>query len=138
MRSFDHVDLALIGLLTMAAGTVFGGCGGASGNAGSDGSVSADASLPDPDAGDSNGHVGSAVCQSCHPTIHASFSQHGHNFAMNRIVGAAPSYPESTVPAPPTGYAYDDGSIVMHRCNRNRVFAFPTASTLDVVPGLTA
>lgn len=54
-------------------------------------------------------YVGSETCSECHEELHASFAQTGHKWALNAVVdGEPPNYPESEVPDPPEGYAWED------------------------------
>jgi hypothetical protein len=66
-------------------------------------------------------YIGSAACISCHqetdPDLVAKHAIHGHAFKLNRIEGAAPTYPaEGTragVPNPPAGFAYTNVAYVI-------------------------
>jgi len=57
--------------------------------------------------------VGSATCATCHTEIAATFANTGHPFKLNKVDGAAPTYPFSTVPATPTGYSWTDVTYVI-------------------------
>ncbi|MBU1023347.1 cytochrome c family protein [bacterium] len=58
------------------------------------------------------GYVGSTACSGCHNDYYYDWSYHGHGFAINKVLGAAPDYPFSTVPSPPAGLDWTDISYV--------------------------
>lgn len=59
-------------------------------------------------------YVGSAACGECHADLYASYSDTGHANALTEIVdGAAPSFPFSSISAPPDGYTWDDIAYVI-------------------------
>ncbi|MBU1022700.1 cytochrome c3 family protein, partial [bacterium] len=64
---------------------------------------------PTPD----NMNVGSDVCGACHTTKHENWSQMGHHYMLNKVEGAEPDYPFSTVPNPPPGYTWADISYML-------------------------
>jgi len=57
-------------------------------------------------------YIGSAACKACHPAKATSHRIHGHGFALQRLTGAAPSFPPAAiragVPNPPAGKAWTD------------------------------
>ncbi len=57
--------------------------------------------------------IGSDACQSCHSDIYANFIKSGHPYKLNKVSGAAPTYPYSSVPNPPSGYTWDDITYVI-------------------------
>ncbi|RMD62368.1 hypothetical protein D6833_07040, partial [Candidatus Parcubacteria bacterium] len=61
-------------------------------------------------------YVGSSTCQTCHSTIYDDVMKSGHPHKLKKIEGAAPTYPEGTsegVPAPPTGFTWNDITYVI-------------------------
>ncbi|MFQ5868934.1 MAG: multiheme c-type cytochrome [Candidatus Zixiibacteriota bacterium] len=60
-------------------------------------------------------YLGSAACQTCHSDIYADFLKTGHPYKLNDAsdVAAGGHYPYSTVPAPPSGYTWDDVTYVI-------------------------
>jgi len=59
-------------------------------------------------------YVGSDVCGGCHTTTFNDFAKTGHPYKLNKVVdGQPPTYPFSTVPAPPAGYTWDDVTYVI-------------------------
>lgn len=62
-------------------------------------------------------YIGSAACSACHPNYAEPFSLHGHGFALNRILGGPPTFPDAAtradVPNPPAGKNWTDVSYVI-------------------------
>jgi len=59
------------------------------------------------------GYVGSATCNTCHATAYAEVFDSGHPYKLNKVDGAAPTYPFSTVPNPPAGVNWADVTYVI-------------------------
>lgn len=55
-----------------------------------------------------SGYVGSATCAECHEEISSEHAATGHAFILNRIEGAAPTYPHGEEIEPPVGTTWDD------------------------------
>ena len=59
-------------------------------------------------------YVGSDVCGGCHTNTFNDFAKTGHPYKLNKVVdGQPPTYPFSTVPAPPAGYTWSDVTYVI-------------------------
>ena len=61
------------------------------------------------------GYVTGSACQDCHPAAYtAVFEQSGHPYKLNKVEGAAPTYPngQPTLPTP-AGTTWDDFSYVI-------------------------
>ncbi len=62
----------------------------------------------------SSAYVGSAQCQACHEDYYEKVFDSAHPYKLNKVVnGQPPTYPFSTVPAPPAGVTWDDVSYVI-------------------------
>jgi len=62
----------------------------------------------------SSAYVGSAQCQVCHEDYYEKVFDSAHPYKLNKVVnGQPPTYPFSTVPAPPAGVTWDDVSYVI-------------------------
>lgn len=60
------------------------------------------------------GYVTASACQDCHLVSWANvFEKSGHPYKLNKVDGAAPTYPNSTVPNPPAGSTWDDVTYVI-------------------------
>ncbi len=61
--------------------------------------------------------AGSQVCQSCHTEIYSFFIESGHPYKLNKVSGAAPTYPFTTLTHLPSGtggaYTWNDVSYVI-------------------------
>ena len=64
-------------------------------------------------AASERGYVTSSTCQDCHAQRYDDLFQSGHPYKLNEVDGSAPTYPNSTVPSPPTGYAWNDITYVI-------------------------
>ncbi len=53
-------------------------------------------------------YAGDAACAECHQEIFDKYMMSGHPWKLNKVAGAAPDYPFTTLPNLPTGYAWDD------------------------------
>jgi hypothetical protein len=59
-------------------------------------------------------YVGTDQCATCHPSIYDDFIDSGHNYKLNKVVGAqAPTYPHSSVPNPPGALTWSDITYVI-------------------------
>ena len=67
---------------------------------------------PDPPALD---YIGSAACQTCHPTIYDVFMESGHPYKLSKVTGnKQPTIPFRTAAIPtPTGYTWADVSYMI-------------------------
>ena len=59
------------------------------------------------------GYVGSATCNNCHETAYDDVFDSGHPYKLNKVDGAAPTYPFSTVPNPPAAITWADVTYVI-------------------------
>lgn len=60
------------------------------------------------------GYVTSAVCNECHSGKYDMLYDSGHPYKLSKVVNdEAPTWPFSTVPAPPTGYEWSDITYVI-------------------------
>ncbi|MBI4580463.1 MAG: hypothetical protein HY718_12215 [Planctomycetes bacterium] len=64
---------------------------------------------------DETAYIGSAACGSCHASVAATFSRHGHSQAPRAVLDGSPQYPADApgVPAPPAGFDWTDISYVI-------------------------
>ncbi|MEI6125869.1 MAG: multiheme c-type cytochrome [Pseudomonadota bacterium] len=64
-------------------------------------------------------YIGSTVCIGCHAGFHKevvdAYQQSGHHFALNKLTGSAPVYPDFCpgVPDPPSGFSWNTLSYVI-------------------------
>jgi len=59
------------------------------------------------------GYVGSSTCNNCHETAYDDVFDSGHPYKVNKVDGAAPTYPFSAVPNPPAGVTWADVTYVI-------------------------
>jgi hypothetical protein len=60
------------------------------------------------------GYVQSNTCRNCHIDYYNDMINSGHPYKLNAVVGGqAPEYPNSEVPAPPTGFTWSDIAYVI-------------------------
>ena len=60
------------------------------------------------------GYVTASVCQNCHVTKYGDVFDSGHPYKLNKVVNdQPPTYPNSTVPSPPTGVGWDEVTYVI-------------------------
>jgi hypothetical protein len=61
------------------------------------------------------GYVQGVTCGDCHPSYYTEvYEMSGHPYKLNKVDGAAPSYPNGPgVPNPPAGYTWDDVTYVI-------------------------
>ncbi len=60
------------------------------------------------------GYVTADVCGDCHTAEYDDVFASGHPYKLNKVEGGvAPTYPNSTVPSPPTGYTWNDITYVI-------------------------
>jgi hypothetical protein len=61
--------------------------------------------------------VGATSCRECHSDVAALHAVHGHSFALNRVLGQPPEYPDAAaragVPDPPDGFDWSDVAYVI-------------------------
>lgn len=131
MRRRLHFDIAVyIGLALLVVAPTLVACGDSApihnqNNANVDvntndaGPPPADAAIPEPTL------VGSAACQPCHATEAADHQGSGHPFIMQRVSGAAPGYPHTTVPDPPAGTTWAGVTYVVGGYGRMARFLGP-------------
>ncbi|MGB9626608.1 MAG: hypothetical protein ACPMAQ_17270, partial [Phycisphaerae bacterium] len=62
-------------------------------------------------------YLTSGVCRTCHPDVEAAQRIHGHAWMLNRVQGAAPTYPSQAgragIPDPPVGFGWSDVAYVI-------------------------
>ena len=58
-------------------------------------------------------YVGSATCSTCHSARYNEWQKHGHHFILNKVASAAPTYPFSSVPNPPSGLTWGNITYVI-------------------------
>ncbi len=61
-------------------------------------------------------YVGDQACKRCHSGIFKDYAKSGHPYKLQKIEGAAPSFPSGTspgVPAPPEGMSWSDVSYII-------------------------
>lgn len=64
-------------------------------------------------------YIGSTACIGCHAGLHKeivnAYEQSGHRFALSKVIGSAPVYPEfcPAVPDPPSGFTWSNLAYVV-------------------------